>query len=363
VFGNDAKDTGIAVEVWRYYLLAVRPESSDAAFQWDDFAAKNNSELNDNLGNFLNRSLKFIFARFEGTVPGMDEGGAGAEEVAALGAVVAPLVEKYIDALEKLKLRDGLRTAMLVSKAGNAFFQDNAIWRVFKENPAAARSLITACAGLAALLAALMQPYMPSFSAKLLAQLGMAQAPLLTDDLVTKAADIGRLVPAGHKIGAEEPTPLFRKITDAEIEDFRQRFAGNQADRAAAAAAAPATAAAAPAAKPGAAVEKKPAAGGKSAAAGAATADGPAGKAAGGKKAASAAADTRPADVSRIDLRVGVINKAWRHPEADRCVGVAHAQGARVRGSRLTADADCPGSFSALVYAPALIFRPHSSVL
>lgn len=97
VFGNDAKDTGIAVDVWRYYLLAVRPESSDAAFQWDDFAAKNNSELNDNLGNFLNRSLKFVFARFEGTVPGMDEGGAGAEEVAALGATVAPLVEKYIE--------------------------------------------------------------------------------------------------------------------------------------------------------------------------------------------------------------------------------------------------------------------------
>lgn len=221
--------------------------------------------------------------------------------------------------LEKLKLRDGLRTAMLVSKAGNAFFQDNAIWRVYKENPAAARSYISACTGLAALLAALMQPYMPSFSQKLLAQLGMAQAPLLTDDLVAKAADIGRLVPAGHKIGTEEPTPLFRKITDAEVEDFRQRFAGNQADRAAAAAATSASAAAAPAAKSAAAAEKKPAAGGKKAV-GAAAADGAAGKAAGGKKAAAAAADSRPADVSRIDLRVGVINKAWRHPEADRCV-------------------------------------------
>lgn len=26
VFGNDAKDTGIPVEVWRYYLLTNRPE-------------------------------------------------------------------------------------------------------------------------------------------------------------------------------------------------------------------------------------------------------------------------------------------------------------------------------------------------
>lgn len=63
VFGNDAKDTGIPVEVWRYYLLAVRPENQDSAFQWDDFAAKANAELNDNLGNFINRTLKFIYSR------------------------------------------------------------------------------------------------------------------------------------------------------------------------------------------------------------------------------------------------------------------------------------------------------------
>lgn len=28
VFGNDAKDTNIPVEVWRYYLLTNRPEAS-----------------------------------------------------------------------------------------------------------------------------------------------------------------------------------------------------------------------------------------------------------------------------------------------------------------------------------------------
>lgn len=96
MFGNDAKDTGIPVEVWRYYLLAVRPETSDAAFQWDDFASKNNADLNDNLGNFVNRTLKFVFARFGGVVPGAAPGGAGAEAVAALGAKVSALVEQYI---------------------------------------------------------------------------------------------------------------------------------------------------------------------------------------------------------------------------------------------------------------------------
>ncbi|KAJ3602201.1 hypothetical protein NHX12_029960 [Muraenolepis orangiensis] len=55
VFGDMAKDTGIPSDVWRFYLLYVRPESQDSAFSWADMALKNNSELLNNLGNFINR--------------------------------------------------------------------------------------------------------------------------------------------------------------------------------------------------------------------------------------------------------------------------------------------------------------------
>ncbi len=36
VFGSDAKETGIPVDVWRYYLLSNRPEQSDTDFKWTD---------------------------------------------------------------------------------------------------------------------------------------------------------------------------------------------------------------------------------------------------------------------------------------------------------------------------------------
>ena len=48
-----------AVQVWRYYLLSNRPEQSDTDFKWTDLAARNNSELLANLGNFVNRALSF----------------------------------------------------------------------------------------------------------------------------------------------------------------------------------------------------------------------------------------------------------------------------------------------------------------
>lgn len=55
VFGNNAQETGIPADVWRFYLLYVRPESQDSTFSWSDLMAKNNNELLNNLGNFANR--------------------------------------------------------------------------------------------------------------------------------------------------------------------------------------------------------------------------------------------------------------------------------------------------------------------
>ena len=50
VFGNQAQQTDIKSDVWRFYLLYVRPEVCDTEFQWVDFQSKNNSELLNNLG-------------------------------------------------------------------------------------------------------------------------------------------------------------------------------------------------------------------------------------------------------------------------------------------------------------------------
>ena len=36
VFGDHAEFTGIPSEVWRYYLLSNRPETSDTDFKWDE---------------------------------------------------------------------------------------------------------------------------------------------------------------------------------------------------------------------------------------------------------------------------------------------------------------------------------------
>ena len=63
-------------DYWRWYLTANAPESSDTAFTWEHFKSTVNSDLNDVLGNFVNRITKYAAAKFDSKVP---EGGEPGE--------------------------------------------------------------------------------------------------------------------------------------------------------------------------------------------------------------------------------------------------------------------------------------------
>merc|ERR1712166_795156 len=112
VFGDDAKKTGVPSEVWRYYLLSNRPEASDSVFMWADFAAKLNCELVANLGNLVNRVMTFTTKQFAGVVP--DYSTLLPEDEAFIQAIKDQRVQ-YIELLEAYKIKDGLRSTMILS--------------------------------------------------------------------------------------------------------------------------------------------------------------------------------------------------------------------------------------------------------
>jgi methionyl-tRNA synthetase len=130
VFGDDAMKTGIPSEVWRYYLLVNRPEQQDTVFLWNDFMAKNNSELLANLGNFSNRLLKFLAsATFGGKVPAAS---ADHQEDKKFIASLYAKYEEYHELMEQVKLKDGIRVCMAYSSLCNSYIQDNKPWDLAK---------------------------------------------------------------------------------------------------------------------------------------------------------------------------------------------------------------------------------------
>uniref|UniRef100_A0A8C5NKA9 Methionine--tRNA ligase, cytoplasmic n=1 Tax=Junco hyemalis TaxID=40217 RepID=A0A8C5NKA9_JUNHY len=221
VFGDMAKDTGIPADVWRFYLLYLRPEGQDSAFCWADLMLKNNSELLNNLGNFINRAGMFVCKFFGGTVPAM---ALTAEDQRLLARVTLEM-RQYHQLMERVRwvLRDALRCVLGISRHGNQYIQVNEPWKRIKgddRDRQRAGTVTGVAVNLAATLAALLQPFVPGISAAIQAQLRIPPercglGPGLTCTL-----------PAGHRVGTV--SPLFQKLEPEQVEALRQRFGGGQ---------------------------------------------------------------------------------------------------------------------------------------
>ena len=166
VFGDDAMKSGIPSEVWRYFLLSNRPENQDTVFLWNDFVAKNNNELLANLGNFSNRALKFTASAFNSEVP-IYPGQVNAADSTFLNQLNAKIVT-YMEQMEAVKLKDGLFTAMQYSSDCNGYFQQFKPWDLNKKEETKARCKQVISTALNALygLCVILEPFIPSFSAK-----------------------------------------------------------------------------------------------------------------------------------------------------------------------------------------------------
>ncbi|XP_029666465.1 methionine--tRNA ligase, cytoplasmic [Formica exsecta] len=221
VFGTDARDTGIPADVWRFYLAYIRPETQDSTFNWVDLATKNNSELLNNLGNFVNRALVFSEKFFNSTVPPIER---PEEADWTILALAQRELSCYINAMEQAKLRDGLKYILAISKHGNQYMQFQQPWVKVKgtdDDKKRAGTVVAICCNLACLLSALLAPFMPSTAKQLRSQLGLSNKSYgYIPETITN------MLPTWHKIG--KPNPLFTKIEDQKVEMLRKKYAGQQ---------------------------------------------------------------------------------------------------------------------------------------
>ena len=243
VFGDHAKSTGIPSEVWRYYLLSNRPETSDTDFKWDDFTAKNNNELLANLGNLVNRVLVFTTKHFNGKVPKYHEDKIEATEKEFLQNTMNKF-KNYIKAMKNVEIREGIKIFMEISSLGNGYLQNTKPWDLMKKKDdknilIKAETIIYILNSFLRLLGALAEPFMPSFSAKLyeimnvkyegnaLKLLGLINTFIETNsnDAIFFLVKM-KLIEEGQLIN--QAKPLFKEITPEENVAFKERFKGKE---------------------------------------------------------------------------------------------------------------------------------------
>ncbi|MET9561444.1 methionine--tRNA ligase [Streptomyces tauricus] len=218
VFTDQALDI-LPADYWRYFLIANAPESDDSSFTWEHFTATVNKDLADTLGNFVNRVLSFSKKRFGEEVPAGAE--AGAPE-AKLGEEIASLLSDYETQMEALQFRKAAAALRALWSAGNSYLEEKAPWLEIKTNPEGAALTLRTAMNLIHLYAVVSEPFIPSSSAAMRAAFTL---PNDTAKWVTQeeAKSLNSL-PAGTPFTV--PPVLFAKITDEDLETYKERFGG-----------------------------------------------------------------------------------------------------------------------------------------
>lgn len=165
VFGEDVMELGISVDLWRYYLLSIRPEKQDASFYWEDFRQRVNGEFIDTVANLVNRVLSFLDKHFEGQVLDI----SNSVLVKDFLGDVREREGKITTLLEKVALKEALHTIVALGARANQFFQEHEPWKKIKEDRVAAHEVVSALVYTIRDLAILLAPYMPDATRKILA--------------------------------------------------------------------------------------------------------------------------------------------------------------------------------------------------
>jgi methionyl-tRNA synthetase len=211
----------LPADYWRWWVIANTPETSDSTFAWEPFQAQVNADLADVLGNFVNRICKFAESRFGGTVP---EGGAPGPLELKLEADVLAKLRELTGHMEDREFRKSATALRQLWVLGNQYLTEAAPWTAIKTDPERAAVAVRYGLNLVALFAKVSEPFIPFAAEKIALAVGEpfpGRWPALEDASFLSAIEPGRRVQA--------PEVLFRKVEDAQVGEWRERFGGPEA--------------------------------------------------------------------------------------------------------------------------------------
>ena len=166
------------VDALRYYLTTLIPENNDSSYTWEQFEARINNELANNIGNFVNRCLTFFYKNWkDGIEPKHFQRFFATKEFTELTVSVKEINET----LDKVQTKKALEQIMHLGQTANTFFSDRAPWAQIKEDDALAQETIAHSAIYALTLACLFTPYLPVLSKSIKDYFGKIDQDLVED--------------------------------------------------------------------------------------------------------------------------------------------------------------------------------------
>lgn len=164
-----------SLDAVRYYLLREVPFGSDGNFTEESLVNRTNSDLANDLGNLVSRTIAMIEKYFDGVVP---EGGSDDEFATSLKETIKNAIFDTENYMEKLEIGKSLESIWTIIGRANKYIDETMPWTLAKDE-SKRQELATVMYNLAETLrivSILIRPYLAKTPAKIWEQLGVSES-------------------------------------------------------------------------------------------------------------------------------------------------------------------------------------------
>ena len=200
----------------RYFLLREVPFGSDGVFSNEALINRINSDLANDLGNLVSRTVAMIDKYFGGVMPENRQEGDIDEDLKKLVMETPPKIEQLLD---KLQFSTALTEIWKVISRTNKYIDETMPWALAKDEESKPRlaAVMYNLAESLRIISILLQPFMPETPEKIWKQLGLINP----DDISWESTKNWGVYPAGTKV--EKGDIIFPRIdVKKEMEELEK---------------------------------------------------------------------------------------------------------------------------------------------